>query len=340
MNTADELILLAAADPAKHIPDQTLDARASQDLSAVLDGRRDHRADVVPTRAGRATRHRVLGSVAACLALAVAVTIGLTHSGSTGPQVVATPRLLTLVSSGTTAPTSLEALAQRVEQLPPTKSGGQTIRYSEWSLNTAVDGQNITSAVVPQDVELRINPDGSAVLRRTTGTPQFPNARAREAYEQAGSPFSDRTTVDVIHFKAGEFLDRYYGQSLSASPPELLRELSVGHPIVENGPGELFATVSDLYHEKHPTSAVRAAILRILADRSDVAFRGEVTDRAGRQGVAVTTTSNDSGLPTRYLLIFDPTTGDLLDSEDILTTSAGKLHVRIPAVLTYTLYRS
>ena len=49
-------------------------------------------------------------------------------------------------------------------------------------------------------------------------------------------------------------------------------------------------------------------------------------------------TSAMSGLPTRYVLIFDQVTGQLLDDEEILTRTAGKLNVAIPAVISYTVY--
>jgi hypothetical protein len=59
---------------------------------------------------------------------------------------------------------------------------------------------------------------------------------------------------------------------------------------------------------------------------------------AGREGVAISTESDLSRLPTEYLLVFDPATGQLLDSEQILNKSAGKLGVPIPSVIAYTVY--
>ena len=60
----------------------------------------------------------------------------------------------------------------------------------------------------------------------------------------------------------------------------------------------------------------QAAILRVLADESDVTNAGAVTDRAGRNGVAVTQLSPDGKF--RFTLIFDPSTGALLDAEQTL----------------------
>ena len=64
-----------------------------------------------------------------------------------------------------------------------------------------------------------------------------------------------------------------------------------------------------------------------------------VTDRAGRTGTAIATDSSFTGLPVRYVLVFDPHTGGLLASEQWLTTTAGALDVPVPSVIQYHLWR-
>ncbi|MFF0370602.1 hypothetical protein [Micromonospora sp. NPDC005087] len=44
------------------------------------------------------------------------------------------------------------------------------------------------------------------------------------------------------------------------------------------------------------------------------------------------------GLPARYTLIVDPGTGAPLGYEEMLTSTAGKLNVTVPAVITYRSY--
>jgi hypothetical protein len=60
----------------------------------------------------------------------------------------------------------------------------------------------------------------------------------------------------------------------------------------------------------------QAAILRVLASESNVTDAGTVTDRVGREGVAVNQLSSDGKF--RFTLIFDPSTGSLLDAEQTL----------------------
>ena len=55
--------------------------------------------------------------------------------------------------------------------------------------------------------------------------------------------------------------------------------------------------------------------------------------------MAIYTDSDYSGLMTRYVLVFDPATGTLNASEEWLTTTAGALKVRVPAVISYSAWR-
>lgn len=79
----------------------------------------------------------------------------------------------------------------------------------------------------------------------------------------------------------------------------------------------------------------QAAYLQELGELPNVEVAGEVTDRAGRSGVAASTSSAD----IRTVLIFDPGTGALLDFERIaLSTSAVEVPVPIPSTVGYTVF--
>jgi hypothetical protein len=92
--------------------------------------------------------------------------------------------------------------------------------------------------------------------------------------------------------------------------------------------------IADLHREAAPGPNVRAALLTVLASQRGVRAEGSVTDRDGRPGVAFSLT-DDSGLPTRTTYIFDRRTGVLLDTEEMLIETAGKLNVPIPSVISY-----
>ncbi len=94
----------------------------------------------------------------------------------------------------------------------------------------------------------------------------------------------------------------------------------------------------------------QAAMLRVLAGESGVTDGGTVADRAGRKGVAVNQLSSDGKI--RYTLIFDPSTGALLDLEttvldssvsvgeltDVDTGRTWPVYVHTPAVTEYIVW--
>lgn len=62
-----------------------------------------------------------------------------------------------------------------------------------------------------------------------------------------------------------------------------------------------------------------------------------MTDRAGRRGQAFAY-DVDRSLPKRWILIVGSQDGRLLALEEVLTKEAGKLNIRPPAVIGYTLF--
>jgi hypothetical protein len=87
---------------------------------------------------------------------------------------------------------------------------------------------------------------------------------------------------------------------------------------IRYGGGAAAKETSTLYARYAVPRAVRAEILRVLAGVPGLLWRGEVTDRAGRQGVAVTYDDGEHG--QQSLLVFDPRTGELL-AHELLTMS-------------------
>ncbi|MET8120524.1 CU044_5270 family protein [Micromonospora sp. NPDC005189] len=79
------------------------------------------------------------------------------------------------------------------------------------------------------------------------------------------------------------------------------------------GAGAVSKEVSTVYGRYVVPRQTRAEILRVLADVPSFRWRGQVTDRAGRKGVAVT--FDDRPHDAQSLLIFDPKTGGLLAHE-------------------------
>ena len=77
--------------------------------------------------------------------------------------------------------------------------------------------------------------------------------------------------------------------------------------------------------------ATEARLLRRLADDSGVVNAGTTHDRQGRRGVAVST----SGDSQRLTLVFDPSSGRLLEADTQLVTAAPQVDVPAGGLLSY-----
>ncbi|WP_405059355.1 CU044_5270 family protein [Kribbella sp. NBC_01505] len=322
----NELDALRRVDPAAGIPDGPL---TEQEL-AVLDRIRtriaaeQHVAPINGSTHQKPVRRRVvlLGAAAASVAIGAAGVV-IDPFGSTGVAMAVTPPLLDHeLAAGRPANAELIALAAKAARdttLPGSSGGVHTVRAQSWNLSTNVDGEKVTSAVVPEQSELTwssVDLSGQLV-RKDSKTGKV---------------------VDNLTWAKGTY-EQGFSYPLSGDPTSLRAQLQAGHDIDANGTVALTEAVGDVYNETMPVPAVRSALLTLLSGRKDVVALGPMVDRAGRTGAAFAVETDASGLPTRYVLIFDPATGRLLADEEVLTKTAGKLNVRVPSVIGYTLYQ-
>lgn len=330
--------IFAGHDPARDVVSGNQFAQAAADLITSVP--LPHATDQRRISGTSSRRHLLSAGVAVAAAAAVAIAglavlRGRAEPASPGQE--ATPALLAFQTGGpmTSAREALLKAAASAGRQPDNIGTGKYL-YVEtqgWYLNTRVSGKVVRSAVIPVRRRQWIAADGSGRIDSAPLPPYFPSARDREAWLADGQP-SPQASTD--NFGPGGLGLMWPPDSLSADQATLTKQLEQGHP-VDLGPAETLVAVSDLYNEQPVPPAIRAALLRIVANLPGLSYDGMTTDRAGRKGIGVSLVSA-LGLPTRYIMIFDPVTGQLLDSEQVLTTSAGQLNVPIPAVISYTVY--
>jgi hypothetical protein len=311
-----------------------ISSRREATLAMVL-AQRSSPGTMSPLPKPRRSRPVWLVPVAALSMMAALLAVQFNPVGTAATAQAATPQLLAYSAVPGSAQAVLRALASDVRALPASAAADGDIRYtrtSAWNLNTRVDGQMVTSVVLPEIRETWRAPDGSGRLRVAPDEPIYPSAEARRDWSSGAPPLRVRDQ----QVGPGE-IAAMYPDDLSADPGLLRIELAAGHP-VENGPYEALVAVADLYREQLPVADVRAAVLEVVAGTAGLQLLGETVDRAGRAGLAVGVETADSGLPTLHTLIFDQTDGTLLAAEQTLTQTAGKLNVPVPSVIGYTLY--
>ncbi|GAA4727761.1 hypothetical protein Prum_068200 [Phytohabitans rumicis] len=264
-----------------------------------------------------------------------ALTVVLWPSHATSAYAATPPGLNYQPGPQLPAATVLQQLASAAQATD--RPGGGTVEYlriESWDLNASIDGQQVTTAVVPSETQIWRQPDDAAVTIARYGTPWFPDDDAEQAWKANRSPGSDTTprrTDDPPGGHAWLWDDR--------PPPnadQLRAWLRRNHNITDTG--GYFTAVVDLLKERVLTGKELASVLRLLASLPTVDYTGPVTDRTGRPGEAFSTTSTSGGLPVRHTLIVDRTSGRFLAYERTLTTTAGSLNVRIPAVTSYVIF--
>lgn len=318
--------LVAALDPHPERTHAPTDRRALADLAGILNNQAPV-TEPAPRRSRVPVRRPwfLALPVAAALALLMVLIWPSGGPGGTGPALAATPTPLSYqpLPVGSDPRALLDQIAQLTLSLPDDTGTGRYAHLTSrgWNLWTSVDGKRVTSQVVPVRTESWISADGAG---RTITTIEAPGRRAEPKDERFGP---------------GELAGSQALRSLSSDDLLLAQQLALGHP-AQNGPAERLVAIKDTYNQVPVPPAVRAAIVRYLAATPTLTATGTVTDRAGRTGLAFSVDSDYSGLPTRYTLIVDPSNGQLLASEDTLTTSAGALHVPVPSVISYTTHLS
>ncbi|GAA4958985.1 CU044_5270 family protein [Actinoplanes utahensis] len=309
---------------------ESLDPAAGPPLAGEPDQEAGLRRIMATARSLPAKNRRRRPVVAAAAVLAVLLAYFLVPRPQ--PAFAVTPALLTYSGGGGDAAAQLTAIADRAATAPAPGSGDhEHLAIQSWYLWTRVDDDLVNSVVVPGHTESWRGPDDSG--RRTSGHDVPDEGRVAWLLEGMPGLFD---LDDTERYGPGQFPGMW-----REKPPVdgITAWLQQGHP-VENGPAETIVAVTDLARERVLTPAVQAAVLRTVAALPGLTYDGVVTDRLGRQGQAFSLLSDMGGLPSRYTLIVDPATGRFLGHEQMLTETAGKLNVRIPAVIGYEAYRT
>ena len=287
---------------------------------------------------GRRLMWTVVGTASVALMFSALTTTGRSlQTNRSAFAVTPKPLAYSAPEQGATVVARLEAIARRTAAQGPAEVSGQGrhLVWRSWSLTTRIDGQQVTSVVIPEHIELWLNADFSGKQVKEFEPPVFSSQAERRQWEEAGSPAPDAASSRTS-YGPGDYRP-YWRQPVPSDPEQLDQALSVGHPQV-NGPAERFVAIEDLYREQVLGPQQRAGVLRFLARTPELQYRGQVMDRAGRKGEAFSIDSGYSGLMTRYTLIVDPGAGHILGSEEMLTDDAGRLNVRVPSVISYTSY--
>jgi hypothetical protein len=248
-----------------------------------------------------------------------------------------------ILGGGPSKPGTLPALARVAEaaaaQPPPAPSMPYLYQKTQsMGVSTAVWSSSLTwSYFVSETSEDWIAKDGSGHRHKVIGPVKFVGLEDREAWEAAGRPdfrphaWSGYTEDEEL--RPGRGSNRIYERELSeipTDPTEISDWLMERVTKSQNGFSPAvrsLALVSEILNDPLATPELRAALYEAEGRLPGIRYFGEVTDAIGRPGIAIGAESANSGAPTRYALIFDPKTSQVLATEQTI--------LRPPAALPY-----
>ncbi|MFY1614673.1 hypothetical protein [Micromonospora sp. WMMD736] len=163
------------------------------------------------------------------------------------------------------------------------------VHLLQWATDTTIAGNSTTTRIALFEEQRRRADDASGrVIRSRYPTGQRP--------------------TDDSAYRPGE-LDGSVGP-ISTDPAALTAHIDATQPRFL-GPTAVIRGLVSLLGWRTPNQAARTAVLTVLSDTPGITYHGSVTDRAGRTGIGVSATADD----IRFLLILNPTTGELLAYE-------------------------
>ncbi len=189
--------------------------------------------------------------------------------------------------------------------------------------------------------------DGSGRERMTPSAPvEFPTSADRSAWGAAGSPSLADSPADArLHRTDRPFTfgsDTLTYTELERLPTEPHALASALTRMVERQRSEipaafdtdqarayvLFTLIRDSFET--PTSpALRGALYDLMATAPGLQLAGKMTDNAGRTGTAVAVVLGDA----RFVLILDPATGTLLETQRVLLRTSTQFPGMTPGLI-------
>lgn len=279
----------------------------------------------------------MVGAAAAVAAVLFLVPSGGSNGGGGVGGIVHVPGL----GTGQAQAKEILARAARLAATTPASaapSAGQFL-YTEWidgtTGNEVMRGHNIrlTNGQTEQDWEA---PDGSGRQRTTAGFFQLLTPADNAQWLAAGSPSlvgaaPGGGTMDGSYPKGAYFNNCGFKPNalvgLSTDPAQLLQQViqrfQQGH---FNAGSTLSEATCIIETSAYPP--LRAAAYKMLAQLPGIQSLGTRADTLGRNGVAVGVAEPTVGLES--VVIFDPSTGIPLETEDIQTSNDSKIYFTPP----------
>ncbi len=302
-----------------------------------------HPAPQARTRAPRRAL-TTLGAIAACVALAIAVVVGVVRAPVS--EAATTPRMLdyslsdprTPLSDAPAATDALATVAQAARHSNDLAGTGdvQYVASYGWYLSIEHDTTGTTSQIFPTFTRSWLTADGSATVTQSRGSALDADGRASP---DAPTGIGGTDVLPVGALDAG-LAARLAATTDEAALQTALLELSTGLSCDQDARWHaqcLVEAVLQVHNQYVVPPTLAARLWDLLGHERAIRDLGTTTDRLGRPAVAVALPSDpdDTIRSTVNVLLISPDTGQLTGTETI-TLSDTVSPVTEPTVTSFT----
>lgn len=200
------------------------------------------------------------------------------------------------------------------------------------------------SMLVPHIREVWMGSENS-LLETHSSPPEFLSESDRRAWEAHGSP-EIKGGLSVDHLGPTKPLD------LPSDPNELYDQFHAkaarvaGDPYTPDGDApidpaqtiayEMFRMAGESLRERSATPEQRAALFEVASRLDGIELVGDVTDTAGRPGIAIAMLDPRNGI--RDTFVFDPDTSALLAEEEVVAADDNEFGYPVGTVIGHSTY--
>jgi len=290
-----------------------LTARAERELSELISSPIGQTVHYAPVR-DQEQHRQPLATSGFALAAAIALTLVAVIIQLHPTPAHATPLPLQFHPMNVSSKELLTTLSNKISAIPETSNEQPIIRIQTWNMVITDAGEETTptAIIVPGQLQVVRHRDGSLTNEMRTGQPV--NAAGNPIAGDADTP-PIGTLLWSATFTAEQLVFPTPAPTTAQAMGNFLRQA-----IPENTPtnsGEYFRVITALLREQDLTSEQNSALLQFLASRTDIEVAGSVTDRLGRDGVAIRATRYWFEDAIHEYLIFDPNTGQIIATETV-----------------------
>ena len=322
---------IRAANPLPTVRNAPLSARAEAELQALV-ATEPMRTEATPIHRRPRYARSLLGGMVAALVIGVLIVTGNVVQGPSA-SADGLAILEQTPIDGTIGDIIDGMIMASRANTGPGSSSKRKISFESWSANITVgEDASVDVFVQPQESERVWSDDLSGHIVSRAGSVKMGKV------PKGVSEFAPGDVIFEDSFGPGEY-PALFPKKPPTTGSAMRTYISDALGLTdESTAGDWFKAIQDLRTDWPLTNAQNAAVLELIKTLPGVTA-GAVTDRIGREGIALQTETRVGG-KFRDMLIFDSVTGLLISAEEVYLGGVDDINLPAMTVFNYTAWRA